>query len=114
MMLTAPCGPITATSADGHANARSAPIDFEFMTTYAPPYALRVTICTRGTVDSQYAYSSFAPCRMMPPYSWSVPGRKPGTSTNVTRGTLNASHVRTKRAAFSDASMSSDPASTCG
>ena len=55
MMLTAPCGPITATSADGHANARSAPIDFEFMTTYAPPYALRVMIWTRGTVASQYA-----------------------------------------------------------
>ena len=27
---------------------------------------------------------------------------------------MNASHVRTKRAAFSDASMSSVPASTCG
>ena len=51
---------------------------------------------------------------MIPPYSWSVPGRKPGTSTKVTSGTLNASHVRTKRAAFSDASMSSVPASTCG
>ena len=37
MMLTAPWGPITAISADGHANARSAPIDLEFMTTYAPP-----------------------------------------------------------------------------
>ena len=33
MMLTAPCGPITAISADGQANARSAPIDLEFMTT---------------------------------------------------------------------------------
>ena len=48
----------------------------------------------------------------MPPYSWSVPGRKPGTSTNVTSEMLNASHVRTNRAAFSDASMSSEPAST--
>jgi hypothetical protein len=38
---------------------------------------------------------------MMPFHSWSVPGRKPGTSTNVSTGTLNASHVRTKRAAFS-------------
>ena len=37
MMLTAPSAPITAISADGHANAMSAPIDFEFMTTYAPP-----------------------------------------------------------------------------
>ena len=51
---------------------------------------------------------------MIPPYSWSVPGRNPGTSTKVTSGTLNASQVRTKRAAFSDASMSSVPASTWG
>ena len=33
---------------------------------------------------------------------------------NVTSEMLNASHVRTKRAAFSDASMSRLPASTCG
>ena len=46
---------------------------------------------------------SLAPRRMMPSHSWSVPGRKPGTSTNVSTGTLNASQVRTKRAAFSDA-----------
>ena len=32
----------------------------------------------------------------------------------VTSGTLKASHVRTKRAALSDASMSSAPASTDG
>ena len=51
---------------------------------------------------------------MIPWYSWSVPGRNPGTSTNVTSGMLNASHVRTNRAAFSDASMSSVPASTLG
>src|SRR4051794_14203685 len=51
---------------------------------------------------------------MMPPYSWSTPGRKPGTSTNVTSGMLKASHVRTKRAAFSELSMSSTPASTMG
>src|SRR4030081_2187293 len=47
---------------------------------------------------------------MMPFHSWSVPGRKPGTSTNVRTGTLNASQVRTKRAAFSEASMSRQPA----
>ena len=50
----------------------------------------------------------------MPPYSWSVPGRKPGTSTKVTSGTLNASQKRTKRAALIDAEMSSAPASTRG
>ena len=49
---------------------------------------------------------SLAPRRMMPSHSWSVPGRKPGTSTKVSTGMLNASQVRTKRAAFSEASMS--------
>ncbi len=53
---------------------------------------------------------SLAPRRMMPFHSWSVPGRKPGTSTKVSTGTLNASQVRTKRAAFSEASMSRVPA----
>src|SRR5579864_1216345 len=100
MMFTAPGAAITAISADGHAYAMSAPIDFEFMTTYAPPYPLRVMIWMRGTVASQYAYNSFAPWRMMPPYSWSVPGRKPGTSTKVINEMLNASQVRTNRAAF--------------
>ena len=47
---------------------------------------------------------------MMPFHSCSVPGRKPGTSTNVSTGTLNASQVRTNRAAFSAALMSSVPA----
>ncbi len=47
---------------------------------------------------------------MMPPHSWLVPGRKPGTSVNVTSGMLNASQKRTKRAAFSEDSMSSTPA----
>ena len=51
---------------------------------------------------------------MMPWYSWSVPGRKPGTSTNVSTGMLKASHVRTKRAAFSAALMSSVPAMASG
>src|SRR4051794_35097208 len=51
---------------------------------------------------------------MMPPYSWSTPGRNPGTSTKVMSGILKASQVRTKRAAFSDDSMSSTPASTMG
>ncbi len=84
------------------------------MTSYAPPYALRVMTVNFGTVASQYAYSSLAPCRMMPRCSWSTPGRKPGTSTRVTSGMLKQSQKRTKRAALSDASMSSTPASTSG
>ena len=67
-----------------------------------------------GTVASAYAYRSFAPLRMMPPCSCAVPGKNPGTSTNVTSGMLNASQNRTKRAAFTDASMSSTPARTIG
>lgn len=53
---------------------------------------------------------TLAPWRMMPPYSWPVPGRKPGTSTSVTSGMLNASQKRTKRAAFTDALISRQPA----
>ena len=37
MMLTAPSGPITATSAVGHAKLKSARTCFELMTSYAPP-----------------------------------------------------------------------------
>ena len=49
----------------------------EDMTSYAPPYALRVMTVILGTVASANAYSSLAPCRMIPPCSWAVPGRKP-------------------------------------
>ena len=57
---------------------------------------------TLGTVASPYAYSSLAPCRMTPLYSWPVPGRNPGTSTNDTIGILKASQKRTKRAPLRD------------
>ncbi len=67
-----------------------------------------------GTVASANAKSSFAPCRMMPPNSCFVPGRKPGTSSKTTRGTLKASQKRTKRAPFTDASMSRTPARWSG
>ena len=57
---------------------------------------------------------SLAPRRMIPFHSWSVPGRKPGTSTKVSTGMLKASQVRTKRAAFSEAPMSRVPAICSG
>ena len=41
MTLAAPSAPITAISLIGHAYARSAPIERESITMYAPPYALR-------------------------------------------------------------------------
>ena len=43
-----------------------------------------------------------------------VPGRKPGTSSNVMSGILNASQKRTKRAPFTEALMSSTPARNAG
>ena len=46
---------------------------------------------------------------MIPPYSWAVPGRKPGTSTKVIRGMLKESQKRTKRAPFTEALMSRQP-----
>src|SRR6266480_4960901 len=113
-MLTAPSAPITAISAVGYAKFMSARICLEFITQYAPPYAFRVMTVTFGTVASANANSSFAPCLMMPPYSWTVPGRKPGTSSKVTSGMLNASQNRTNRAPFTEASISSVPASTAG
>ena len=69
-----------------------------------------MTTVSFGTVASVNAYSSFAPWRMMPPHSWFVPGRKPGTSQKVSSGMLNASQKRTNRAPFTDESMSSTPA----
>src|SRR2546421_311768 len=57
---------------------------------------------------------SLAPRRMIPRHSWLTPGRKPGTSTKVRIGMLNASQVRTNRAAFSEASMSRQPARCIG
>ena len=46
----------------------------------------------------------------MPRHSRSRPGSKPGVSTSVTIGRLNASHHAMKRAALRDASMSIVPA----
>ena len=67
-----------------------------------------------GTVASANAYSNLAPCLMMPPNSCAVPGKKPGTSTKVTSGMLKQSQKRTNRAAFTDASMSRQPARCAG
>src|ERR1035437_868234 len=51
---------------------------------------------------------------MIPPCSCAMPGRKPGTSSKVTSGTLKASQKRMNRAAFTLALMSSTPARTAG
>ncbi len=50
----------------------------------------------------------------MPPHSCAVPGRKPGTSSNVMSGMLKQSQKRMKRAILFDASTSRQPASTIG
>ena len=52
MMFTAPSGPITATSAVGQAKLKSASMCLDAITSYAPPYALRVMIVILGTVAS--------------------------------------------------------------
>lgn len=45
----------------------------------------------------------------MPLCSWPVPGRKPGTSTNVIIGMLKASQNRTNLAPLTDELMSKQP-----
>ena len=47
---TAPSAPITAISAVGQAQARSAPIALAHIARKAPPYALRITTVSFGTV----------------------------------------------------------------
>src|SRR4029077_17010301 len=69
---------------------------------------------TFGTVASVKAKSSLAPFLMMPPCSCAMPGRNPGTSSNVTIGMLKQSQKRTKRAPLIEASMSRTPARTAG
>ena len=76
-MLTAPSMPMTAISAVGQARLRSPRMCLLDITSYAPPYALRVITVSFGTVASQYAYSSFAPWRMIPPCSWATPAESP-------------------------------------
>ena len=73
-----------------------------------------MTTANFGTVASEYAKSNFAPCLIIPPYSCTIPGRKPGTSINVKIGILKQSHVRINLAAFTDASISRQPANTDG
>ena len=54
-MFTAPSGPMTAISAVGNAKFTSARMCFDAITSYAPPYALRVMTVTFGTVASANA-----------------------------------------------------------
>ena len=51
---------------------------------------------------------------MIPPNSCPVPGKNPGTSQNVTIGIWNASQNLINLAAFTDASISRQPARTYG
>src|SRR5664280_1406686 len=53
--LAAPSAPITAISADGRANTKSAPRSRHDIAMYAPPYALRRITVTLGTVHSEKA-----------------------------------------------------------
>ena len=87
------------------------------MTSYAPPYALRRMTVTFGTDASAKAKRSLRAVLDNPSVLLVGPRQgKPGTSTNVTRGDVEATRAEANetRAAFIDASMSSTPASTCG
>ena len=57
---------------------RSLPMPRESITMYAPPYALRSTTQSRGTVAAAYACTSSAPWRIMPRHSRSRPGLEAG------------------------------------
>ena len=54
-IFTAPCAPITAISALGHAKLISLPRYLDPITINAPPYALRVIKVTSGTEASAYS-----------------------------------------------------------
>jgi len=56
-------------------------------------------IVKTAVFEKQELRLTFDPCRIIPPCSWAVPGRNPGTSTNVSSGILKASQNRTNRAA---------------
>ena len=62
-----------------------------------------------GTVASLTALIIFAPWRMIPWRSTSVPIMKPGTSARNSSGTLKALQVQMKRAALSAESTNSTP-----
>ena len=62
-----------------------------------------------GTVASETALIIFAPWRMIPWRSTSVPIMNPGTSARNSSGTLNALQVMMNRAALSAESTNSTP-----
>ncbi len=67
-----------------------------------------------GTVASETALIIFAPWRMIPWRSTSLPIMKPGTSARKSSGTLKALQVMMKRAALSAESTKSTPPFTFG
>src|SRR3989344_335631 len=67
-----------------------------------------------GTVASEYAYNTFAPCLIMPLCSWSTPGRYPVTSTKFIIGIEKLSQNLTNLAIFPEEFMSRQPANTDG
>ena len=64
---------------------------------------------TFGTSASTTALRNRPPRLMIPPFSCSTPGMKPGVSTTKTSGRLYESQNRMKPAALSDASLSIAP-----
>jgi hypothetical protein len=114
MMLTAPSAPMTAISAVGQAKFMSPRMCLLLMTSYAPPYALRVMTVSFGTGRLAVGVQQLRAVLDDAAVLLADAGQEAGTSTKVTSGTLKQSQVRTKRAALIDASMSSAPARTAG
>ena len=67
-----------------------------------------------GTEASENAYKNFAPCLIIPPHSWAVPGKNPGTSTKEIRGMLKQSQNLINLVALSQELISRTPAKTSG
>src|SRR5919107_5230809 len=110
--LPAASGPMTAIRAVGSARQASGAKPGPAIAYSPAPYAFRTTTLTCGTVASDTAVTIFAPCRMIPARSTSVPIMKPGTSARYTSGTLNASHNQMNLAALSALSPNSTPPRT--
>ena len=82
---------------------------------YAPPYALRSTTHSRGTVAAAYACTSSAPWRIIPRHSRSLAGLEARRVDEREDRQVEGSRTTARSArALSDASMSSVPARCSG
>ena len=106
---------MTAISAPGHAPYQSFPSAFESMTMYAPPYALRSTTHSRGTVAAAYACTSSRAVADHAPPLEVLAGLEAGrVDEREQRDVERVAPLHEARRPCADASMSSVPARCCG